>query len=215
MWSPLFSLLIWIWTKIMVDTLDQSDCYWTWQRHGWLWWVKPWPANASCWWSVFWHPQCFFCRQAWQSPTSGGCCTRFKKELAITLSCDTWHWKHVHLPVRSGSSKTSKYAYIYMYIYMYKLKILLLCYAQYICSQNLIVLTIGISSVSFDISTNTAILLWYFPWKSVSLNMTKYHLYTAVGEMYGDFAAAAVDGEMYGGSATISGWPEQGSSIGV
>ena len=30
--------------------------------------------------------------------------------------------------------------------------------------------------------------------------MTKYHLYT-VGEMYGDFAAAAVDGEMYGGSA--------------
>lgn len=43
--------------------------------------------------------------------------------------------------------------------------------------------------------------------------MTKYHLYTAVGEMYGDFAAAAVDGEMYGGSATISGWPEQGSSM--
>ena len=39
-----------IMNKIMVDTLDQSDCYWTWQRHGWIWWVKPWPANASCWW---------------------------------------------------------------------------------------------------------------------------------------------------------------------
>ncbi len=122
------------------------------------------------------------------SPTSSGCCTRFKKELRH-LSCDTRQRK-MCIAVQSGSNKICIYIYIYIYsyiyishitctyyilhityyilhityyilhityyIYTYILKIVLVCYAQYICSQNLI-LTIGISCVSFDISIDTAI----------------------------------------------------------
>lgn len=76
------------------------------------------------------------------------------------------------------------YIYILCIIYIYIVKILLVWCAQYISSQNLI-LTIGISCASFDISTYTAIScnsqnqdtvpLWYFPSKSVSIIWGLHH----------------------------------------
>ena len=134
-------------------------------------------------------PRVFLPRQVWVEPHLRCCVAPASRRRIEPLKL--WYTALETCTYLSGV-EVVKYANICIciciYIYII-LKILLLCYAQYICSQNLIISTIDISSVSFDISTNTRNSPLVFSMKKACHFTWQSTIYTLpLGEMYGGSA---------------------------
>ena len=148
---------------------------------------------------------CFFADKVWQSPTSGGWSLHPLQEGG---RCDHlkavihWHWKHVHLP---------KYAYCYY--------VLIEDIVTMICSVYLFTKPHNIWLLVYHLCRLTSLQTPQFSSdifheKSVSLHMTKYHLYTAARRNVRrkrHWTVLALLPLLLG--ATSPGWPEKGSSM--